>query len=62
MPEIEILISPTGESTITVKGASGPGCKDLTKALEGDLGTTINDELTQDYYKHQQSQIRQNQR
>ena len=39
MPEIEVVISPDGQVTLEVKGAAGPGCLDLTRALEEALGT-----------------------
>lgn len=44
MPTVTITISPAGESQIAVDGVSGPGCRDLTRALERAIGTTTKDE------------------
>ena len=38
MPEIEVIISSDGTVTVEVKGAAGPGCLDLTRAIEEALG------------------------
>ena len=48
-PTILIAIDPMGDVTITVRGHAGPGCHALTRDLEQQLGTTIQDERTREY-------------
>ena len=49
-PELEIVITPQGKIEIEVKGVQGPGCKDLTRALENALGEVDARELKPEYY------------
>jgi hypothetical protein len=53
-PTILIDIDPAGEVKITVQGHPGPSCHALTRDLEQQLGTTIQDERTREYYVRQQ--------
>lgn len=53
MPIIEIMIDDKGNPVVKVEGMTGPGCKDLTAALEQDLGVVSEDEKTPDYYAKQ---------
>lgn len=46
---IEIVISPSGEVTVSVSGCIGPSCADLTKALEGALGRVTADRKLPEY-------------
>ena len=50
-PTILVTIGPTGEVTVTVEGATGPGCQALTRPLEHVLGMTREDTRTADYYR-----------
>jgi hypothetical protein len=50
-PTILVTIGPTGETTVSVQGAVGPSCQDLTRALEAALGTTTHDAPTPEYYR-----------
>jgi hypothetical protein len=50
-PTILVTINPTGETTVSVQGAAGPSCQDLTRALEAALGTTTHDAPTPEYYR-----------
>ena len=50
-PTILVTIGPTGETTVSVQGAAGPSCQDLTRALESALGTTTEDTRTPEYYR-----------
>ncbi|MGH7342652.1 MAG: DUF2997 domain-containing protein [Candidatus Rokuibacteriota bacterium] len=52
-PTILIDIDPAGEVKITVQGHAGPGCHALTGDLEQQLGTTVQDERTREYYLRQ---------
>ena len=50
-PTILVTIGPTGETTVSVQGAAGPSCQDLTRPLEAALGTTTHDAPTPEYYR-----------
>jgi hypothetical protein len=50
-PTILVTIDPTGEVTVSVEGAAGPGCQALTRPLESALGVTREDTRTADYYR-----------
>ena len=50
-PTILVTIDPTGETTVSVQGAAGPSCQDLTRALEAALGATTKDARTPEYYR-----------
>jgi hypothetical protein len=49
MEEIVVTISPSGDVTVTVNGATGSGCVAWTKALEEALGTVTTDRKTAEY-------------
>jgi hypothetical protein len=51
-PTIFVTIGPTGETTVSVQGGTGPSCQDLTRALEAALGATTHDTRTPEYYRH----------
>lgn len=56
MAEIIVTVSPKGESTVSVNGVSGSGCKALSAAIEKALGTVTDTELTTEYYQESQNQ------
>jgi hypothetical protein len=56
-PQIIVTITPEADTTVTVKGAKGSSCKDLTKQLERALGATTHDANTQEMYEHGESRI-----
>ena len=47
---IEIIVSPTGETTIQTKGYAGAECLQATRLLEQALGVTATDHKTADFY------------
>lgn len=47
---IKIVITPDGETKLSVEGVAGASCKDLTRELEEALGETTKDTKTADYY------------
>jgi hypothetical protein len=49
-PQIEILISPTGDTRITTHGFQGPKCREATKALERALGRKLTETLTAEFH------------
>jgi hypothetical protein len=51
--ELQIEITADGEVKITVKGAPGGECLDLTKALEEALGVVTDRQMTSEFY-HQE--------
>jgi hypothetical protein len=50
---IEVIISPTGETTVQTKGFSGSSCRDASKLLEKALGITQSDSPTAEMYQAQ---------
>lgn len=58
--EIEVVITPKGEVEIKVKGITGMGCLDLTRALEEALGgEVVARELLPSAYEISQEQSQQ---
>ena len=51
MQELEIVISPTGEVKIEVKGVAGGHCVDLTRDLERSLGEVEERQFKAEYYQ-----------
>jgi hypothetical protein len=50
---IEILISPTGETTVQTKGFAGSSCRDASRAIEQALGLVQSDSPTAEMYQTQ---------
>jgi hypothetical protein len=50
-PTIDILISPTGETTIETRGFTGPACREATKSLAAALGVKQSETLTAEYFQ-----------
>ena len=56
--DIEIVISPTGEVTFTVKGVKGASCIDETKFLEDALGgEVVERQKTSEYYEQSEGYV-----
>jgi hypothetical protein len=49
-PQIEILVTPTGETRIKTHGFQGAACRDATKALERVLGRKLSETLTTEFH------------
>ena len=49
--EIDITITPEGEVKLTVRGAPGDQCLELTKALEEELGIVVDRQKTSEFYQ-----------
>jgi hypothetical protein len=58
---IEIVVSPTGETSLQTKGYAGADCLAASKFLEKALGVTSADVKTGEFYQtqSQQQQIQQ---
>lgn len=56
MPEIIVTIKPDGTTEISVTGQVGPGCVDLTRAIEEALGDAESRSCTVDYYQEAQTE------
>jgi hypothetical protein len=48
---IEVLISPTGETTVQTKGFAGSECRQASDWLEKALGMASNDRNTAEFYQ-----------
>jgi hypothetical protein len=53
-----IITIENGVPTIEVKGAKGKSCKDITKALEANLGDVAETKATGEMYEQQNNQAR----
>lgn len=51
MPEINVEILPNGEVKISVTGAKGNQCTEMTRFLEEALGEVQDREFTPEYYQ-----------
>jgi hypothetical protein len=50
---IEVIISPTGDTSVQTKGFTGSTCRDASKALERALGIVQSDKPTAEMYQGQ---------
>ena len=57
--ELEITITPEGETVIEVKGVKGNDCLKLTKSIEEELGSVKERKLKSDYYQKQRTKVAQ---
>jgi hypothetical protein len=48
---IEIIVSPSGETTVQTKGYVGSDCRQASKFLEQALGMVTNDQNTSEFYQ-----------
>ena len=62
MKKIEIMISPTGETTVQTTGFAGNECETASRSLIAALGETTNRKLTSEFFQtgvNQQTHIDQ---
>ena len=48
---IEIIVTPSGETTLQTTGLTGPSCRDASKFLEAALGQQTGERLTSEFYQ-----------
>ncbi len=53
MKTIEIVVSPTGKTTVQTKGFAGSSCREASKFVEQALGRRTGERLTNEF--HQQA-------
>ena len=59
---IEIVVTPTGETTVHTKGFTGPSCRDASRFIEQALGQRTGEKLTAEFHQSQVAVQRQEQR
>ena len=51
MKTIEIIVSPTGETTVKTRGFQGASCRDPSRFIEQALGQAAEERLTAEFYQ-----------
>lgn len=54
---IEILITPTGQTTVQTKGFSGAACQEASRFLEQALGQRTQETLTAEFHERAAEQL-----
>ena len=57
---IEIIVKPTGKTTVQTKGFAGASCREASKFIEQALGRQAGEHLTAEF--HQSAAAKQTQR
>ena len=47
---IEVIVSPTGETTVQTKGFQGASCQDASRFIEAALGQRVGEQLTAEFH------------
>jgi hypothetical protein len=55
---IEVVVSPTGETTVQTKGYAGADCLQASKFLEQTLGVTTTDRKTAEFFQDTTTELR----
>lgn len=53
---IEVVVSPSGQTTVQTKGFAGDACRHASKALEQALGLVEREQLTAEFHQASVSQ------
>jgi hypothetical protein len=53
---IEIIVSPTGQTTVETRGFTGATCQEASRFLEQALGNRTGERLTAEFYQTQVSE------
>jgi len=59
---IELIVSPTGETTLVTKGFAGSSCRDASRFVEAALGQRLGESVTAEFHQKPQGQTIQPQR
>ncbi len=59
---IEIVVSPTGETTVQTKGFTGSACRNASRFIEESLGQKTGERYTSEFYQVQSVEQHQQQR
>lgn len=51
MAEVKVVISPEGETVVSVEGVCGEGCEALTRGIEQALGRTAKNKRQPEYFQ-----------
>jgi len=49
---IEIIVSPTGQSLVQTRGFTGGECRDASSFIENALGKRISEQMTAEYHQN----------
>jgi hypothetical protein len=60
MKTIEIIVTPTGKTSIQTIGFVGPACREASEYLENALGARVSEQKTVEF--HQSQAVEQSQR
>lgn len=58
MEKVIVEIDPHARVTVSVEGVAGPGCHDVSRAIETALGRTTGDEQTPEFYAQEGAHAR----
>ncbi len=56
---IEIIVSPTGETTVQTRGFQGATCRDASRFIEESLGQKTGERFTSEFYQAEIHQVGQ---
>jgi hypothetical protein len=56
MKIIEIIVAPTGTTSVQTKGFTGASCRDASHLIEQSLGEKASEQLTAEFYQAQTQQ------
>jgi hypothetical protein len=59
---IEIIVTPTGQATVTTKGFAGQSCRGASKFIEQALGQRTGEQLTAEFHQAQAAEQQHQQR
>lgn len=51
MKQIQISVSPTGETKVETKGFTGGECREASRSIEQALGQQTSEQLTPEFYQ-----------
>ena len=62
MKTIEIIVTPTGETTMQTKGFAGASCREASKFVEDALGQQTGETLTSEFHQETDQRLSNQQR